>query len=173
VNSISRISFDAFCFETVIQTFSESASALSALLECIETREVLYDFNLRGNMYGKRIFESSLKMATIARCNEEESRTISTILFGKMLKPAEFAQAISKTYYVPVVCVRLSDGGTIICQAGKAEHIRLPAGLKPGPGPLFNAELLGALLCGASPVEGAKSAMAGSSLHVSAAEPQG
>jgi sugar/nucleoside kinase (ribokinase family) len=162
LEKISRIPLDVLCFDTLIQTFSESSSALSLLLDRIQAKEVLYDFNLRGRYYGKKHFEASLKLSTIVRCNDEESQTISTILFGQAFKPADFALAISRTYFVPVVCVRLKNGGAVICHAGSTEIITAPAGHEPcssGTGPIFNAAFLTAFLSGKSPGDSVKAAM--------------
>jgi sugar/nucleoside kinase (ribokinase family) len=132
--------------------FPESAEALTAVLDKIQAREILYDFNLRGQFYSRKIFESSLHFATIARCNQEECQILSTILFGKNMSPENFAHAVSKTYFVPVVCVRLNNGGAVVCHAGKTESIPAAASVEPkGAGPVFNAAFLTSILNGDSP----------------------
>jgi fructokinase len=155
--------FDALCFETLAQTFSDSCAALGEIINRTQCREILYDFNLRGKYYSRKIFESSLHAATIIRCNEEEARIVSTILFGRTLKPEQFADTLSRTYFVPLICMRLKSGAVAVSHAGAFEEITVtdskPATSLRGSGAAFNAAFLTAFLNGRSPAESARAAI--------------
>ena len=159
IEKLSRMNFDALCFQTLSQMFSQSHDTLLHILEKINVCEVYYDINLRGQYYSKKVFDSLFPHATIVRCTSDEMRLVSTILFGKMMPPREFAEQISKQYAVPLICVRQKGQGYAVYHAGMfaiVEDDTDKSYSDSGYGDAFNAAFLSLFCKGISPFESAK-----------------
>jgi sugar/nucleoside kinase (ribokinase family) len=161
VDALERMRFDVFCFQTLAPMFTQSHDTLLYLLEHINTCEVFYDLNFRGRYYSRKVIDTLLHHATIVRCNSEEMRIASTILYGKMMQPREFADTLSRSYAVPLVIVRQRPNGCAVYHAGAFAHMpsapddeQIPGGF----GDAFNAAFLSLYCDGISPFDSAKRA---------------
>ncbi|MBD3390641.1 MAG: hypothetical protein GF410_01360 [Chitinivibrionales bacterium] len=158
---LAAMRFDALCFQAMSVMFPRPEETLACLLESIDVAEVFCDFNLRGRLFNRKAFECSLHHATIARCNARELTTISTILFGKLMSPKQFADAISRKFVVPLVCVRHGCESCSVYHAGEFEQVDTPAdapGDASGGGDAFNAAFLSLFCAGKPPSDSARAA---------------
>jgi fructokinase len=153
--------FDVFCLQTLIQNYALSAATLTELLDTVDTQEVFYDLNLRGRYFSRKLFDPSLRVATVVRLNEEELQTVSTILYGRMMKARDFADTLSRAYAIPLVCIRRRRGGCAVYHAGSFDDIA-PADAATvrcrGSGDAFNAAFLSLYCRGRSPFDSARAA---------------
>jgi len=166
LDRVCRTHLNVLCFQTLIQTCPESANALAKVLAVADTQEIFYDVNLRGRSFGKKLFETSMQAATIVRLNDEELKTVSTILYGRMMQPQQFGDTVSRGFAIPLVCMRRIGGGCAVYHAGRFEEIAAPCGDVVncrGGGDAFNAAFLSLYCKGVPPPEAARRA-----LHVAA-----
>ncbi len=64
--------FDALYMGTLALRSPESKKTFESLLRCVNTKEIFFDVNIRGNNYTKSLLTELLSVATILKVSEEE-----------------------------------------------------------------------------------------------------
>ena len=85
LDAIVREEFEVFCFGTIEQRSPTTRQSLRKILGRVAGAHVLYDVNLRLDYYSREIVTESLTYTTILKLNDEETRVLGEMLFGRSL----------------------------------------------------------------------------------------
>lgn len=151
LEELTSFRFVAFYFGTLAQRSRQNRETLKALLSRVRPSHVFYDVNLRQHHYTKEWIMDSLTASSIVKCNDEEARRLSMLLFNHELDQEAFAQRMSRAFDVATVCITRGDKGAAVYHHGT---FRAVPGIKVevvdtvGAGDAFSAGFLYACLSG-------------------------
>lgn len=142
---------DAVCYGTLCQRAATSRATIRAFLaatraDCLR----VFDINLRQSFFDVEVLETSLRLATVVKLNDEELPVVAeTMGLGKEEK--QFAEALRKAYGVKLVALtRGGNGSVLLAEGRRSEHpgIRVEVTDTIGAGDAFTAAVARGLLDG-------------------------
>ena len=148
-----------FCFGTIEQRSPTTRQSLRKILGRVAGAHVLYDVNLRLDYYSREIVTESLTYTTILKLNDEETRVLGEMLFGRSLSEREFSDRIREEYDIATVLITRGERGCLVVDDGVSVEIPgVPVDVvdSVGPGDAFSAGFLARLCCGESAVQAAE-----------------
>ena len=147
---------DAVVFGTLAQRSSASAEAIGRFLETATQSVRLFDVNLRGEFWSADVLDRGLRLATAAKCNEDELAVVSDAVGLSESEPRERVAALCETYRLEWFALTRGSAGTAVCRAGEwherpvSRFTRLPEADNVGAGDACSAGLLAGALVGYS-----------------------
>jgi fructokinase len=151
LEELTSFRFVAFYFGTLAQRSRQNRETLKALLSLVRPSHVFYDVNLRQHHYTKEWIMDSLTASSIVKCNDEEARRLSMLLFNHELDQEAFAQKMSRAFDVATVCITRGDKGAAVYHHGifrEVPGIKVEVVDTVGAGDAFSAGFLYACLSG-------------------------
>lgn len=135
----------ALCFGTLAQRSAVSRENIQRLVAATpETSLRVYDVNLRPPFYEPAWIEASLRLANVVKLNDDEVRTLSSMLGGPEGELA-FAQFLRQTYSLQLVCVTKGEQGALAVsdhEAAVSEGFAVKVADTVGAGDAFTATLI-------------------------------
>ncbi|HUQ70764.1 MAG TPA: carbohydrate kinase [Planctomycetaceae bacterium] len=108
----------AVCFGTLAQRGETSRATIQRCLqataaECLR----VYDVNLRPPFFDKEWIVASLKLARIVKLNDDEVRTLASMLGSPYLAETSLATWLRQTFRLDVVCITRGSRGAVAVSA--------------------------------------------------------
>lgn len=142
----------AICFGSLAQRFSTSRGTIQGLLQGQkEEKLVLFDVNLRQQYFSHEIIEQSLRLARLAKVNDEEARVLTQLLELPPGTLRDFGRSMISRYDLEAVCVTRGERGCLMVdRQAMAEETGIPIRVVDtvGAGDAFTAAWLVARLRG-------------------------
>ena len=146
---------DAVCFGSLVQRMASRESVLRFLNELRPDALKVFDINLRQHYYSKEVLEESLQLADILKINDEEIRTLASLLSLESDATAACRTLISRFGLRLVILTKGAQGSEVITAdqvipqaAGEVQVVDTV-----GAGDSFTAAFVVAYLRGASLAE--------------------
>jgi len=145
---------DAVCFGSLAQRSSQSRNTIRNFLR--ETRREstrVFDVNLRQSFYSAEVISESLKIASIAKFNQDELPIIANLLGIGSANEELAARKLLIAYGLELVCItRGASGSLLVNRTESHEHsgIEVQVADTVGAGDAFTAGLVHGFLQGAS-----------------------
>jgi fructokinase len=147
---------DAVCFGSLAQRSEESCGTIRRFLRATSAHAVkVFDVNLRQSYYSAETVSESMKLADIAKLNDEELPRVMTLckLPHKDKDERSSAQRLLEAFDLKLVCVTRGERGSLLVRGRDvSEHrgFRVKVADTVGSGDAFTAGLVHEYLHGAS-----------------------
>ena len=138
---------DAVCFGTLAQRSSTSRASIQSCLRATPPNCLrIFDCNLRQSYYSRDVLAESLRVATIAKVNDAELPTLTT-----MLECGTSAEELRLAFDLDLVCITRGEHGCLLAaRDATVEHPGFPTTVVDaiGAGDAFTAAMTHGLLRG-------------------------
>jgi fructokinase len=142
---------DAVCFGSLAQRCEPSQSSIRRLVAATRPGALrIFDINLRQHFYTPEVIETSLRLASVLKINEQELEVLA-----EMLHPAgemrEQIQYLADRYNLSAVVLTRGGRGSLLSAQGRwSDHPGIPTRVQDavGAGDAFTASLALDLLAG-------------------------
>lgn len=140
----------AICFGTLAQRSDSARSAIQRYLGTTSEKTIkVYDLNLRQNFYSRDIIETSLKICTVLKLNDDELGLISSLF---LLDGSEYEQIEALLTHFDLelaILTKGSNGSVLITREDISRHQGFAAEVVDtiGAGDSFTAAVVTGLLC--------------------------
>ncbi len=145
---------DAVCFGSLAQRSPQSRKTIRKFLRAMRPQSArVFDVNLRQSFYSRDVVHESLKLANIAKLNDEELPIVAKLLGIEYEREEEAAHKLLAAYELDLVCVtRGGSGSLLVSDSESDEHpgFKVQVADTVGAGDAFTAGLLHQYLRGAS-----------------------
>ncbi|HXG67516.1 MAG TPA: carbohydrate kinase, partial [Blastocatellia bacterium] len=145
---------DAVCFGSLAQRSPRSRETIYQFLAATRKEALrIFDVNLRQSFYSRDCLDESMKLAGIAKLNDQELPEVARLFGLGCGSLEERARNLLRAYGLQLVCVTRGARGSMLVSATEtAEHAGIPARVTDtvGAGDAFTAALASYYLRGAS-----------------------
>ncbi len=148
--------FDALMFGTLAQRAAKSRHTIQRLIASRPAEWILFDVNLRGiQPETQQIVEFGLGQADLVKLNEEEARTLQSLLGADQQELVPFLQGLARRYGIRWIVVTFGPAGALAAGSAAVHYspgFQVNAADTTGAGDAFAAAFVVRLLEG-QPVE--------------------
>jgi fructokinase len=136
---------DAVCFGSLAQRNEPSRSTIRRFIESVrEDALKIFDVNLRQGYYTGEVLSQSLRLATVAKLNEQELPVLTAALGFAAGDELEEAETLREAFELEMVCLTRGDKGSmLVTKTQMIEHagFQVPVVDTVGAGDAFTAAL--------------------------------
>ena len=142
---------DAVAFGTLAQRREPARGTIQALLAAVRPGALrILDLNLRQNYYSRELIETSLRLASVVKCNDAELPVLADML-GLRGSARQQIERLARRHAQRLVCLTRGAHGSLLYSGGQwADDPSQPVTVKDtvGAGDAFTAALTVGVLSG-------------------------
>jgi fructokinase len=142
------------CFGALAQRSPQSRATIQEFLAAAPKASLrIFDVNLRQKFFSAEVLSESLRLANVAKLNDQELPVVMRELRLSFDGEGASAERLRRTFGLKLVCVtRGSKGSLLVSESGRDEHPGFPVRVADsvGAGDAFTAALAHHLLRGSS-----------------------
>ena len=142
------------CFGSLAQRSPQSRATIQEFLTTAPKASLrIFDVNLRQQFFSAEVLSQSLRLANVAKLNDQELPAVTRELGLSFDSEESSAERLRRTFGLKLVCVtRGSKGSLLVSEGGRDEHpgFRVRVVDSVGAGDAFTAALANHLLRGSS-----------------------
>jgi fructokinase len=147
-------SVSVICFGSLAQRSPQSRATIQEFLAAAPKASLrIFDVNLRQKFFSADILSESLRLANVAKLNDQELPVVMRELSLRFDGEESSAERLRRTFGLKLVCVtRGSKGSLLVTESGRDEHPGFPVRVvdSVGAGDAFTAAFAHHLLRGSS-----------------------